>query len=756
MGTVLRNDSNDQPLSSTPDAKTAVQFLQDLDSGGRHNLVRMCPTESHPPIGKTFEPGDWPGVEEWVAEFNGHENLYWSVNEPRAGAPNAKLGKADIGALRCIGVDVDPRPDRDLDQERAAILHRLRALSGAAPPTFIVDSGGGYQAVWTLADKMPVEAEGRHWAEDQARGFAAVFGGDAVGNIDRVFRLPGTINIPNAKKRSRGRVERLAVVVEKRHAAYQPVELSALAAPRAAGSTTEPSDAEIAACMAGLDLAGAPVTIGDLPADLAERFRAACRNNPGLDRAWRREDVRGDDSQSGRCWHLADQLHRAAVFTAQDFCDLLHVWDEIDQERLTARDIARAWVRSDPRPADWFDILADEDDPFATPLATVSPAGTEPLAWLDPTRWQGLEIPRREWEVAGWIPRGEVTLLYGDGGIGKTLLAQQYATAAAAGLHWVGLPTRRARVMCFFCEDDEAELMRRQRDINQSLGIEYSALSDLRMLSRKHMDNYFVLWDRNTGAMKRQTVWNQLRADAIDFGADVLVIDTIADVYSGNEIDRAQVTAFIKSCLGRLANEIGGSVIALGHPSMSGKASGSGTSGSTAWSNAARSRLFLRYPQSKTDGPVRELEGMKSNYGPKGNLLRLRWARGAFELIGANQTPLAAEANDISRPAGPEPQSLDALLDARVLQAITGLPGARLTMTPNSPYFAPKVLKTNAPDLFADFGKQEIGEAVRRLEAKRQIRRVSDLGQDGAGRPTPGYVIEQSPAARAPAGGVFD
>lgn len=48
----------------------------------------------------------------------------------------------------------------------------------------------------------------------------------------------------------------------------------------------------------------------------------------------------------------------------------------------------------------------------------------------------------------------------------------------------------------------------------------------------------------------------------------VVIVDTIADTYGGNEIDRAQVNAFVKSCLGRLAQAIGGTVIALGHPSM--------------------------------------------------------------------------------------------------------------------------------------------------------------------------------------------
>jgi hypothetical protein len=38
--------------------------------------------------------------------------------------------------------------------------------------------------------------------------------GDKCHNIDRIMRLPGTINVPNAKKRKMGRVPTLAYLVE--------------------------------------------------------------------------------------------------------------------------------------------------------------------------------------------------------------------------------------------------------------------------------------------------------------------------------------------------------------------------------------------------------------------------------------------------------------------------------------------------------------------------------------------------------------
>jgi hypothetical protein len=50
------------------------------------------------------------------------------------------------------------------------------------------------------------------------------------------------------------------------------------------------------------------------------------------------------------------------------------------------------------------------------------------LVLLDPRSWTK-PAPPRLWNVPDWVPRGVVTSLYGDGGIGKTLLAQQLDTS---------------------------------------------------------------------------------------------------------------------------------------------------------------------------------------------------------------------------------------------------------------------------------------------------------------------------------------
>jgi RecA-family ATPase len=452
-----------------------------------------------------------------------------------------------------------------------------------------------------------------------------------------------------------------------------------------------------------------------------------------------------DTSGSQFLFSLARYLGDA-LFSASEFAEVACAWPvvfstlEKAEDTGVGRALARAWGKTGaPRAAEISAIVAKFFD--ANPTVT---AGIE---WISPTAWQGSTPAPQEWEVENWIPRHEVTLLYGDGGVGKTLLAHQYATAAATGRKWLGQPTRAARVMCFFCEDDANELHRRQTAINQSLGLAMDDLRNLRLVSRKHDLNIMARWDQKASELKLTALWHQLRDGAQDFGADVIIIDTLADVYAGSEIDRAQVSAFVKLCLGGLAQAIGGSVIALGHPSQSGKNTGSGTSGSTAWSNAARSRIYLKRPEGpqqrgryagatpESSGNVRELENMKLNYGPKGSKLKLEWKRGAFMPLGGFSPTSNSGAVETDVP------DLDDTAERAVAEAIVARAGIRLAQFPNSPYYAPKVLKTQAAGILKSFSLDETVAAFERLASKSIIRAV-EVGRTSDRKPIMGYEID--------------
>lgn len=397
---------------------------------------------------------------------------------------------------------------------------------------------------------------------------------------------------------------------------------------------------------------------------------------------------------------------------------------------------AEAWFEATPAGAP---VDLNPFDEAARLEAAQAPA-PEPIAWANPDEWAGVAVPPREWEVEGWIPRDEVTLLYGEGGVGKTLITHQYAVCAAAGVPWLGQPTRQARVMMFACEDSETELQRRHRDICGAVGVAYADLGGrLRMVSRKYMDNLLAVWNRNTTEMRRTALWEQLQADVAAFGADVLIVDTLADTFGGSEIDRAQVNAFVKACLGPLAR----TVIALGHPSVGGRAEG--RSGSTAWANAARSRLYLRYPKDGDVGDRRELEGTKTNYGPKGSRIIVEWRAGAFAGIGGGRRKIglnafidqaAAEAGAAAGLPAIADVAQAAVLEALALAEVDGLP---LNLSPRSSAYAPRALKAAYGATLAGLRTEDILEAIGSLERAGRIRATTKT--TGHRNKVPGYTV---------------
>jgi RecA-family ATPase len=84
-------------------------------------------------------------------------------------------------------------------------------------------------------------------------------------------------------------------------------------------------------------------------------------------------------------------------------------------------------------------------------------------------------------------------------------------------------------------------------------------------------------------------------------------------------------------------------VLLLSHPSVAGMQTGTGLSGSTAWNNSVRSRLYLT--ADKDDEDARLLKGMKANYGRKGDELKMRWQDGAFVLDDGKPTAAAGLLN---------------------------------------------------------------------------------------------------------------
>jgi len=271
---------------------------------------------------------------------------------------------------------------------------------------------------------------------------------------------------------------------------------------------------------------------------------------------------------------------------------------------------------------------AEVDDAETT--TSVEPPQDDPDAQIiNPPRDWTAPAPLREWIVDGWIPRGYATGLYGDGGVGKSLLAQQLLSSVALGLPWLGLTVKGGRAFGMMCEDDRHELHRRQESINRAYQVGMQHLENLRLAPRLGFDNLLMTFDQSNHPHLTPLFADLCRMlDA--FPPTLVVLDTLADIFGGNEIARVHARLFVQGVGGQIARRWNCGVVIAGHPSAAGLATGAGTSGNTAWNNTFRSRLYVTRPEDDPTGDTRLISRMKANYAPKGGEITFRWQEGAF------------------------------------------------------------------------------------------------------------------------------
>lgn len=282
-----------------------------------------------------------------------------------------------------------------------------------------------------------------------------------------------------------------------------------------------------------------------------------------------------------------------------------------------------------PPKGDVMDWTGDADELRALTEAALSPPAPM-LPLLDPGAWQGQHAPAREWALHEWIPARQATYLTGAGSAGKSLAAQQLATCIALGRPFLGIETRQAVAIYVTCEDDADELHRRQANICDALGVPLAALSGkLHLVSLAGaIGNELATFDP-LGRMATSPAWETLRATVLATGAGFVALDNVAHLFAGNENIRNQVAAFC-GLLNNLAAEADASVLFIGHPNKAGDS----FSGSTAWENQVRSRIFLDRPRdadgSVLDPDARTLSRAKANYARNGEALSFRWHKWAF------------------------------------------------------------------------------------------------------------------------------
>lgn len=252
------------------------------------------------------------------------------------------------------------------------------------------------------------------------------------------------------------------------------------------------------------------------------------------------------------------------------------------------------------------------------------------LAPLSASGWAGSPPPDRRWLVPGLIPMGVITLLSGDGGVGKSALMKQLGLAASLGSGWLGRRVFGGRVLGVFAEDDEDEIGRRVIRIAAGEGLDLAAAKDLLVIGADTdaLKAGAALATSTDGKVTATPLFAELAELVAEIKPVLIVLDPAAEIAAIDENRRSEVAAFGRLLRG-LAASSGAAIVLIAHPSLTGMASGSGLSGSTAWNNSVRSRLYLTAPD-QNDPEARRLALVKTNYAKPGTYIDLRLANGRF------------------------------------------------------------------------------------------------------------------------------
>jgi RecA-family ATPase len=348
----------------------------------------------------------------------------------------------------------------------------------------------------------------------------------------------------------------------------------------------------------------------------------------------------------------------------------------------------------------------DSSQTSAGETESVVPESFDILPMFSAAEFDGKPVPPRDELVEDRIPAGKVTIIGGDGGTGKSLLALMLAVAMQLHINWLGkLVHKNGPVLFLTAEEDPKEMHRRLHAILGDVGQPFTKLQHLHICPL--VGRNALLAEKNErGALVATELYHALKTRVAALKPDLVVLDTLADVFGGNEIDRTQARRFI-GMLTRICIDEETTILLLAHPSLAGMATGTGSSGSTGWNNSVRSRLYLERVGNDDDPDRRVLRSMKANYGPTGEKIPLRWERGVFKVIKDGEEDYAARARD-------------AKADRIFIDCLTAYTGENRSVGPNpGANYAPAVF---AGDKRSEgVGKARLRDAMNRLLEKKRI-----------------------------------
>lgn len=289
---------------------------------------------------------------------------------------------------------------------------------------------------------------------------------------------------------------------------------------------------------------------------------------------------------------------------------------------------------------DWPTFEPDDwEEPAQQPAPTAATAehpGSDEPQYLKPV--SVLDVltspsPAPAFVWRGYLPKREVTLLSAHGGSGKSFISLMLACAVATGRPLFDIPTAQAPALVVSCEDGGHVVRHRLAVICEKLAIQPQNLANLHVVDGTENPELFTADNTRNGPGEVTPVYVELAKLAMRIKPGLIIVDNISDIFGADEINRRQVRGFMRS-MAEIAKHVDCAVVLLAHVAKvtSRKDThGESYSGSTAWHNSARSRLFL----SRERGLIKLLHE-KSTHGQACDELRLVWPEGGLPQLPMN------------------------------------------------------------------------------------------------------------------------
>ena len=200
-----------------------------------------------------------------------------------------------------------------------------------------------------------------------------------------------------------------------------------------------------------------------------------------------------------------------------------------------------------------------------------------------------------EWLVEGLLPRRGILLKTGPGGIGKSWGTHDLTIALCTGREWLGLGTKKARILVIDEENDDALLRSRYERLLRAENVVAHQLPDLFLLCQTGMrlDNAADI--------------RALNQCLFEVNPDVVIIDSLIRCHSGDENDAGHM-AKVFGQLKRLMNANNCAFVVTHH---AGKMNGRSSRGSTDIVAAVDSHIAMSPTRG---GPIR-IEQFKARWG---------------------------------------------------------------------------------------------------------------------------------------------